>query len=218
MSRTPVLALALTLLPTGLLAQSIAGIHVGDPASALDKLNLRQTARATTGSMDTVKYTLANGNELSVTYQSPAGRVVYIECDWNRDPASAASDFPGFQFGVTTLERIRIANGSNGFSYKSNAMNVGANELFAFNAYSIEDKPGLVGVFVTAVKISELRRRRDNKEPSAEDVAKNLTLDALIIAEESYLDEIWGKEKIYDPNVKPMKWSATTENPHPNSR
>jgi hypothetical protein len=71
---------------------------------------------------------------------------------------------------------------------------------------------------VTALKISELRRRRDDKEPGADDVAKNLTLDAVIIAEESYLDEIWGKEKIYDPNVKPMKWSAWAENLRPNSR
>lgn len=220
MSKSLVLAFALTLPATGSFAQSIAGIQIGEPVSALDKLNLQPTARATIGSMDTVKYKLVNGNELSVTYESPTGRIVYLECDWNRNPASAATDFPGFQFGVTTLEKIRIANGSNGFSYKSNAMNRAAGELFTFNAYSIKDKPSLVGVFVTALNIAELRRRRDNKEPGADDVAKNLTLDAIILAEESYLDGIWGKEKIYDPDVKPIRWGATdatAENPHPKS-
>jgi hypothetical protein len=221
MSKSFVFVLALTLLASISFAQSLAGIHLGEPASVLDKLNLKPTARDRIGSMDTVKYKLVNGNELSVTYKSPAGRIVYLECDWNRNPESVATDFPGFKFGITTLEKIRIANGSNGFSYKSNAMNTAGGELFTFNAYSIKGKPGLVTVFVTALNIAELRRRRDNKEPGADDVAKNFTLDAVILAEEAYLDEIWGKEKIYDKEAKPMSWPAmdiAAGNPGANSR
>ena len=73
--------LALLLLAPGSLAQSIAGIHVGDPASVLERLNLKPTDTTSIGSMDTVKYKLPNGNDLSVTYEGPAGHIVYIECD-----------------------------------------------------------------------------------------------------------------------------------------
>jgi hypothetical protein len=100
-------------------------------------------------------------------------------------------------------------------------MNTANGALFTFNAYSIKDKPGLVAVFVTALNVAELRRRRANKEPGADDVAKNLTLDAVILAEETYLDEIWGKEKIYDKEAKPVSWAAidtTGGNPGSNSR
>jgi hypothetical protein len=99
MFKSFVLALALGMLSSISLAQSIAGIHIGDPSSVLDKLNLKPTARDRIGSMDTVKYKLDNGNELSVTHESPAGRIVYLECDWNRNAESVATDFPGFNLG-----------------------------------------------------------------------------------------------------------------------
>jgi hypothetical protein len=221
MFKSFVLALALGMLSSISLGQSIAGIHNGDPSSVLDKLNLQPTARDRIGSMDTVKYRLGNGNELSVTHESPAGRIVYLECDWNRNAESIATDFPGFKFGVTTLEQIRIAKGSNGFSYKSKAMNTAAGELYTFNSYNIKDKPGLIAVFVTALNIAKLRARRENKEPGSYDMAKNLKLDAIILAEETYLDRIWGKEKIYDREAKPISWAMadrTGRNSVPNCR
>ena len=58
-------------------------------------------------------------------------------------------------------------------------------------------------------------------EAGADDVAKNLMLDAVILAEETYLDGIWGKEKIYDREAKPISWPAidtTAKNPGSNSR
>ena len=187
----------------------MAGIRIGEQASVLKKLNLEPIARDRMGSLDTAKYRLANGNDLSVTYETPAGRIVYLECDWNRNQEGAATDFPGFQFGTTTLEKIRLTNGSNGFSYKSNAMNRAGGVLFTFNAYTIKDKQGLVVVFVTSLNIAELRKRRDNNEPGSEDVARSLTLEAVILAEETYLDQIWGKEKVYDKEAKPISWPAT---------
>ena len=221
MSKSLVLALAFTTLASSSFAQSISGIHVGEPANVLEKLNLKPTARDRMGSMDTVKYKLANGNELSVTYESPQGRIVYLECDWGKNPESAITDFPGFKFGITTLEKIRAANGSNGFSYKSNAMNSAGDQLFTFNAYNIEGKPGQVVVFVTALNMADLQKRRDNKEPGADSMAKNLTLDAIVLAKESYLDGIWGKEKIYDKEAKPIVWAEENivgENTRANSR
>jgi hypothetical protein len=78
-----------------------------------------------------------------------------------------------------------------------------------------------VAVFVTALNTAELRRRRNNKEPGADDMAKNLTLDAIILAEETYLDGIWGEEKIYDKESKPIVFAAidaAAENPRSKSR
>lgn len=156
--------------------------------------------------MESVKFTLANGNELSVTYDDSANRIVYLECDWNRNSDSAKSDFPGFIFGTTTLEEIRRTNGSNGFSYKSNAMFTSGAELVTFNDYPIKEKPGLVAVFVTVLNIAEFQKRRDRHEVGADSIARNLKLDAVIIAEEAYLDRLWGNEKIYDKEAKAISW------------
>ncbi len=201
-----VLSLA-TLAPTSL-APAIAGIHVGDRTNALESLHLTPTARETVSSMETLKYQLANGNELSVTYDSTKNSVVYVECDWGRKALSAETDFPGFKFGVTSLEDIRQTNGSNGFTYRSRGTGESGGELFTFNAYDLKDKPGIVVIFVTSLNIEDSQRRKANKESGTEEVAKNLKLDALILAEEEYLDKIWGKEKTYDKEAKPIIWGA----------
>jgi hypothetical protein len=206
MSRISILASLMALLVPFSHAQTIAGIHLGDSASALEKLGAKPAVRETHGSMETVKYELANGNDLSSTYDRVANRIVYLECDWNRGPKSVNTDFAGFKFGVTTLADIRISTGSNGFSYKSNAMNASQGEMFTFNAYRIKDGPGLVVVFVTAFNIKEVRTKSGNRNPTDEEIPKNLKLDALILAEESYLDTIWGAEKVSDKENKPIAW------------
>ncbi len=187
-------------------AQTIAGIRIGEPPKVLDKLNLKPTARETQGSKETVKYRLADGDDLSATSDSHTNRILYIERDWCREPRNTTTDFPGFTFGVTTLEDIRKANRSNGFTYQSNAMGQAGGELFTFNAYRLKDATGLVVVFVTTLNIAEVRRKLGNKDSSPEDIPKNLRLDALILAEESYLDEIWGIQKAYDKENKPIGW------------
>jgi hypothetical protein len=213
-----VLTVTLTLLPWNSFAQSVSGIHIGEPVNALDTLKLEPTAKEKMGSMESVKYRLVNRNELSVTYDGRANRIVYLECDWNRNSDGAASDFPGFTFGSTTLEEIRKINGSNGFSYKSNAMFTAEGKLVTFNAYLIKGKPGLVTVFVTALDMAEVQKRKDNKDPNADNVARDLKLDALIVADEAYLDQLWGTEKTYDKNAKPISWPVSQQNPNPRAR
>jgi hypothetical protein len=41
-----------------------------------------------------------------------------------------------------------------------------------------------------------------NEEVTESNVANKLTLDALILADKTYLDKIWGKEKTYDAKRK----------------
>lgn len=198
--------LALAILPCASVAQSISGIRVGEPASSLEKLHLKPVATDHVGSMETVKYNAANGNELSVTYDRASNRIVYIESDWNRKPESAATDLVGFEFGVTTLEKIRTTNDSNGFAFKNNAMNIINGDLVAFNAFRIKDKRGLVAVFVTTLNVRDFKSKKYGVDTEQAEIPKNLKLDALILAEEHYLDQIWGSEKVSDKDAKPISW------------
>jgi hypothetical protein len=188
------------------LAQSLGGISIGDPPAVLERVNLETIARAGTGAMKTVKYKLANGNELSVTYNSRANRILYVESDWNITPDAAATDFPGFKFGNTTLEDIRRVTGSNGFSYQSNAMSKAEGKIRAFNCYEVRNKPGLISCFITVLNVADLRNRIGSREVRVEDVSKSAKLEAIILADEEYLDSIWGEEKTYDKDIKPISW------------
>jgi len=189
-------------------AQSVAGIEVGDPPTLLDKLNLKAVAHVTQGSTDSTKYVLPNGDELSVTSDSQAKKIVYVEHDWSRGSANTPADFPGFTFGVTTLEEIRKVTHSNGFTYRRNAMGAAAGEFFTFNAYTLANKPDLVVVFVTAFNVSEVRNALGGRNPSRDEMARYLKLDGLILAREDYLDQLWGVEKVSDPENKPIAWAA----------
>jgi hypothetical protein len=198
-----VLALALAVPFTFAQAQSLSGIKVGDAPGVLEKLNLKPLAREERGAMKSVKFMLPNGNELSVTYNSRENRIIYIENDWSSKPAGTATDIPTFKFGITTLEDIRRVNGSNGFNWKSTVMQRIEDRMITFNAYKIKSKPNQVAVFVTALSIPEFKN--NGSDPS--EMAKFFKLDALILAEEDYLDEIWGEEKLYDKDSKPINWN-----------
>lgn len=201
--KASVLALALAVLFTSAQAQSLSGIKVGDPPSVLEKLNLEPLAREEHGAMKVMKFRLPNGNELSVTYNSQENRIIYIENDWSMRPEGTATDIPAFKFGVTTLEEIRRVNGSNGFNWKSTVMQQIEDRIVTFNAYQIKGKPNQVAVFVTGVSVAHVK---DSKAKPSE-MAKLFKLEAVILAEENYLDELWGEEKLYDKDIKPISWN-----------
>jgi hypothetical protein len=197
------LPLALGLSITDVRAQSLAGIKLGgNAATVLEKITLEPIAREGQGGIKIVKYRQVNGNELSVTYNNRSNRILYIENDWCLKPEGAITDVPSFEFGVTTLEEIRRINGSNGFSWSRTAMNKTADQIIAFNAYDIKSKPNQIAVFVTSLSLSEAK----NKLTDPSRVAQFFKLRAIILAEEDYLDEIWGEEKTYDKKSKPISW------------
>ena len=213
MTKLFTLAFTLTLLCSIASAQSLSGIRVGDSPTVLEKLNLQALAREGRGPIKTVKYRRANGNELSVTFNTSANRISYIEADWNPSlkPEGAASDIPAFKFGVTTLEDIRRVNGSNGFSWRSRAMMDTDTEIISFNAYEIEGKPNQVAVFVTSLSIPAIlsKHTADKDKPNRSEMAKMakfFKLQAIILADKDYLDVIWGEEKFYDKDSKPISW------------
>ena len=60
----------------------------------------------------------------------------------------------------------------------------------------------IIVVFIT--EFSNITRSHIENLPAARQVMKEFSeqfkLDAMAVADESYLDELWGHEKIYDPN------------------
>ncbi len=177
---------------------SIAGIKIGDPMEVIEDIDLPRIARDGYGIIKICKWQMSNGNELSATYNSRQNRVIYVEIDWNHKPASADSGLSNFRFGITTLKDIRKALGSNGFSYAQTAFRGTDDKLATFNAFEIKNYPNQIIVFVTSLSISGERK----KLLSADNIAEHLKLEAVILADEEYLDEIWGQEKIYDKDSK----------------
>ncbi|MCL2310668.1 MAG: hypothetical protein FWC42_10480 [Proteobacteria bacterium] len=172
---------------------SIEGIKIGDGSSVLEKLPLAVIVSERSGDTETKKYKAMGRSELSVTTQK--GKVVYIEYDWLSDKKSTKTPFNGFVFGKTTLRDIRKRFGNNGFAYKQNlTADTDDNGLALFNCYELTDSTPTI--FVAVSKITQ------KTGASTANIADRAKLDALILADPAYLDEIWGKEKIYDTAYK----------------
>ena len=189
-------------------AQNIAGIAPDDPARRLQSLSLKPIAAEKTEGTTATKFKLDNGTDLSVTTDDRTHKVLFIEADWNGKIAGAQSDFPSLKFGETTLENIRRIAGSNGFGYSTTSMNRSDDKLVAINVFKIEGKPGIAVAFVTTLDVAEFQKKLGGREPTTDDIPKNLKLESLILAREDYLDQIWGNDKAHDPNEKPIKWNS----------
>jgi hypothetical protein len=167
---------------------AMLGVKINDNQKSLDKLKLEIVAKED----NMIKYKTENNNDFSVTTEN--GKVVYMENDWLQDPGSRQPLFSNFTFGKTTLKEIRDKFDTNGFTYKSRGSFTTETDLITFNCFEFDSKNNEILVTITKVSLSEA--------VTEENVASKLKLDALIIADKSYLDKIWEKEKIYDTNFK----------------
>jgi hypothetical protein len=170
---------------------AMLGVKINDNQKSLDKLKLEIVAKED----NMIKYKTENNNDFSVTTEN--GKVVYMENDWLQDPSSRQPLFSNFTFGKTTLKEIRDKFGTNGFTYKSKGSFKTDTDLITFNCFEFDSKNNEILVTITKVSLSEA--------VTEENIASKLKLDALIIADKSYLDEIWEKEKVFDPNFKKIK-------------
>jgi len=143
--------LAAVVSAAGAHAQSIAGFKVGDDLRVVAKSHPAPFLTEPLGSYTASKWDLPKGNTVSVTAAPGTGRIVFIESDWGGDPAGAATDVPGIQFGSTTLADIRKRFRSNGFAFKENFGQVTDDNLVSFNCYQIDSDPDLIVVFVTTL-------------------------------------------------------------------
>jgi hypothetical protein len=171
---------------------SIEGVKIGDGPSSLEKLSLTLTNSEKNEGAEIRKYKTKTGNELSITVQKD--KVVYIEYDWSQDEESSKTPYDGFIFGKTALTEVRSRFGNNGFTHKRTAFVKSGNGLVTFNCYELVDSSSTIFVVVSKVV--------PKAGINAANIADHFKLDALILADPAYLDEIWGKEKAYDSAYK----------------
>lgn len=143
-----------------------------------------------------IKFKTKDGNDLSVTTIN--GKIVYLENDWMQNKKSNTPLFSNFKFGETTLKEIRKNLGSNGFTYKSRGSYITDTNVFLFNSFDLDSKNNEVMVLITKVSVKE--------NITEENLASLAKLDAIIIADKDYLNETWGKEKVFDSNYKKVKF------------
>ena len=86
------------------LAQTMSGIGIGNSFAKLKELGIEPAAKQIMGPFTLVKYALANGNDLSATYETATGKIVFLETDWNGSQSGSPSDFPSMKYGITTLD------------------------------------------------------------------------------------------------------------------
>lgn len=170
---------------------NMAGLGIHDSESSLQNIHLKVIAKDS----GMIKYETDKGNALAVTIQN--GKIVYLENDWSHKPDGEKPLFSDFTFGKTTLREIRTKFGTNGFVHKNVMGTTTETDIVMLNCFELDSPNNEVIVVVT--------KARANLQTAQEHVADSLKLDAITIADKDYLDEIWGKDKSYDPSYKKIK-------------
>jgi hypothetical protein len=174
---------------------SMVGIKINDNENLIDKINLKVIGNETNGKIHMIKYRTENGNDLAITLKK--GKVVYMENDWLHDNFGKQPLITNFQFGITSLREIRKTFGTNGFGFKKRGPFTTETDLIEFNCFEVASPNNEVLVTITKVSL--------NANVTEENVSDSLKLESIIIANNAYLEELWGKEKLYDNNYKKIK-------------
>lgn len=169
---------------------SMLGLHIHDKAKAIESISLTKEGEDLSGPTPMVKYVTDNGNHLAVTLQK--GKIVYLENDWLHAASGKKPLLSNFTFGETSLREIRAALGTNGFVHKKAMASKTKTTLVMFNCFEVEAAKDVIFVTVTAVSL--------DADLDETNVADNLLLEAVVLADRHYLDQIWGAEKSYDTN------------------
>jgi hypothetical protein len=182
---------------------SIAGLHIGDPVSALATMGPETYKPDPLADHYLVhKWILADGTAISATVDNATGAIAYLEADAAPTSAGHAADFPGFRYGVTTLSDIRRHLGSNGMGFQNRpAVDKGADGqgVAVFNAYEIG---GQIVTFITLVNATDAAKVLD-KSMLLGDAAH---LDAILLASPEYLRVMdWGAP-VKDGAYHPVSW------------
>ena len=199
---------ASVLFGTGAQAQSLSGIKVGEDISSASIINAKPLPSKSVGPHEEQRWKLPDGNRLSVAADPETKRIVYAEKKWSGGANGKLADFPGFNYGETTLADIRAHAQNNGFAFKERLIEVRPDGLALFNAYEVESTPGVIVTFVTKMSKKDEGRLRTGKANL--NLNRAARLDSIILADAGYLDTIWGDGKLKDKAYKPIRW----EPPH----
>lgn len=172
---------------------SMLGIELFDTRESVEDLNLPVVGEEP----GIVKYRTKNGNDLSVTFEND--KVVYMENDWLLSAEGSKPLVTDFTFGETSIADIREEFGTNGFTYSNRLYSATDTHLVTFNCFEFDTDKNEVLVTITGIAIEEKDEVNENN------ISDKLKLMAIIIADKSYLDKIWGKDKVFDGGYRKIK-------------
>lgn len=184
---------------------SMSGIAIGADISSLSVMGIPPSAREDKGKYVTENYRLADGNELRVAYARDETRIVYLETHWGGSKSGTTTDLKGLTYGKTTLRDLTDRIGNNGYTYSERPAAHFSEEgaLIMLNSYELEEAGAQVVTFITKNSPERVAYLDENKAGARAD--KEFKLVAIVLADPSYLDEVWGSGKVYDGNYKPIK-------------
>ena len=174
----------------------MSGISINDPAKKLEKLKLEVIGSEKSGKSPMIKYRTQDGNDLSVTTQN--GKVVYIENDWLQDSNSRKPLLTNFEFGKTSIKEIIQRFDTRGFVHKRVSHIKTETDLIEFYCFELDSPNNEILALVTKVSLS-------NKALAWYNAEEHLLLEAVILANKDYLDEIWGTDKLITENNKKVR-------------
>ena len=158
------------------------------------------------GSRKTLKWLTPEGNYLTTTFDSHDNRVLQIVVDWGGRDAQPETGISDFAFGQTTLQDIRDRFDSNGFAYAMKMMHETDGGIVTYNAFELKDTPSIIVVFKTMLGDDD-RVYIETLPPERQvlgEIGAYFRLVGITVADEDFLDSIWGKNKIYDAKSAPI--------------
>lgn len=190
-------------------AQSFKGISIGDNIEKAHALG-KPSAQEAGDYNSSMKWDLSDKNDLSITYQNSSKRIVYMEYDWggDRSVSGRSSGIADLIFGYTNLDVLRDHLASNGFVYKDhNVAETPDGGVEMFNCYEIKSSSHPTFCAISAISKDRAEQLNFNRTK----IAGIARLDALILANPAYLDALWGKDKLYDPEYRPVAWGSEAD-------
>lgn len=182
---------ALVLLASPAAAQDFRGVTLGAP--------IPDTAPEPVGSEAAPPFaytlwTFDDGLSMSATRDAETGDVLYLEMWRSQAEGTQPAPVQGLTFGVTTRGDLAEQFGSEGvvFGSRGRFAEVGPMGVY-FISYEVEGSDTVVS-FVTIQPLSE----------ASEETADASVLDAVIVADGRYLDQIWGLNRGRLPGYAPI--------------
>lgn len=175
----------------GARAQGLDGFRLGEPLATASRAHPHPAAADPVDGFPAMRWEERDGSDVAVTATPDTKRVVFIEHDRSGAAAGSPVGVSGLRFGLT-LDDIRRRFGSNGSGFASKGVSVANNSLVGVNCYEPAGSDDVTLALVTSQPISDV-------DPSGPRTGRG-RLVAAILARTSYLERIWGKQRLVDPD------------------
>jgi hypothetical protein len=171
----------------------MANLFIGENQRWVNELTLEVIAVDADNETPSIKFLTDNENTLSITLKED--KIVFMENNWNQNPTSKQSLFPGFIFGETTLEEIISKFETAGYTYPNLDSYETDTEITFLNCFEIQNQEDVTLIVITTLK--KVKGKKVNYNDSSK-----LILEAIILSSSNYLDGNWGTNRSYSENYK----------------